>query len=146
MTNQPESTNTMDIAIATRLDTNDFDTVVADTRKALSDQGFGILTEIDVTATMEAKLGEKMERYLILGACNPPLAHRALEVTRQIGLLLPCNVVVREDGDAVMVEAMNPELMVKVVDDPGMEAVATDATIRLRAAIDALNAKATSGA
>ena len=144
MTYRHESNNTMDMAIATRLETSDFEGVVADTRQALSDQGFGILTEIDVTATMEAKLGEKMERYLILGACNPPLAHRALEVTRQIGLLLPCNVVVREDGDAVMVEAMNPELMVKVVDDPGMEAVAADATSRLRAAIDALNAKATS--
>lgn len=136
----------MAMAIATRIDTGDFDGVVADTRKALSDQGFGILTEIDVTATMEAKLGEKMERYLILGACNPPLAHRALEVTRQIGLLLPCNVVVREDGDGVLVEAMNPELMVKVVDDPGMEAVAADATSRLNAAIEALSAKASSGA
>lgn len=145
MTNRRESSS-MDMAIATRLEASDFDGVVADTRKALSDQGFGILTEIDVTATMEAKLGEKMERYLILGACNPPLAHRALEVTRQIGLLLPCNVVVREDGDAVMVEAMNPDLMVKVVDDPGMEAVAADATSRLNAAIEALSAKATSGA
>lgn len=79
------------------LDTG-FATTVDRVREALAAQGFGILTEIDVTATLKAKLDHDMEDYVILGACNPPLAHRALEVDRSIGLLLPCNVVVRADG------------------------------------------------
>ncbi len=76
-----------------------FDDAVEMTRKVLFEQGFGILTEIDVKATLKAKLGEDLENHLILGACNPALAHRAVNVDRQIGLLLPCNVVVRSDPD-----------------------------------------------
>ena len=86
----------MGIALSTTLHTS-FDDAVERTRRALSEQGFGVLTEIDMKATLKAKLGEDMENYLILGACNPPLAHRAINVDRQIGLLLPCNVVVRSD-------------------------------------------------
>ena len=86
----------MSYALSTTLHTT-FEDAVERTRKALSDQGFGVLTEIDMKATLKAKLGEDMEDYLILGACNPPLAHRAVNVDRQIGLLLPCNVVVRAD-------------------------------------------------
>ena len=84
-----------------------------------------------------------MEDYLILGACNPPLAHRAVGELRQIGLLLPCNVVVRSDAareGTVIVEAMNPALMVEVTDEPGLRPVAAEATTRLQAAIAALNA------
>ncbi|MBF6095611.1 DUF302 domain-containing protein [Nocardia cyriacigeorgica] len=121
--------------------TTSFDDAVARTRTALAEQGFGILTEIDMRATLKAKLGHDMEDYLILGACNPPLAHRAVEIDRQIGLLLPCNVVVRrsrDNDDEVIVEAMNPQLMVQVTDEPALSPVAADAGTRLRAAIDSL--------
>ncbi|WP_254715381.1 DUF302 domain-containing protein [Actinomadura sp. NAK00032] len=107
-------------------------------RAALKDQGFGVLTEIDVRATLLEKLGETMEDYLILGACNPPLAHRALEADRRIGLLLPCNVVVRtEDGDT-LVEALDPQVMATVSEQPGLEPVAEDAAGRLTAALESL--------
>lgn len=130
----------MALAISTTLRSS-FEDAVEMTRKVLSDQGFGVLTEIDVKATLKAKLGEDMENYLILGACNPALAHRAVNVDRRIGLLLPCNVVVRSDPDddgAVIVDAMDPQIMVQVADQPGLREVADDAAAKLRAAIDAL--------
>ncbi|MFF1511239.1 DUF302 domain-containing protein [Streptomyces sp. NPDC058326] len=120
-----------------RLDA-DFDTTVTAVRKALADQGFGILTEIDVKATLKAKLGHDMEDYLILGACNPPLAHQALEADRSIGLLLPCNVVVRRDGDRTAVQALDPSTMVTLTGLPALEPVATDAAARLDAALVSL--------
>ncbi|MFF3595449.1 DUF302 domain-containing protein [Kitasatospora indigofera] len=107
-------------------------------RAALAEQGFGILTEIDVQATLRAKLDEEIEEYVILGACNPSLAHRALEVDRRIGLLLPCNVVVRAADGHTVVEVMDPQLMVRVTEQPGLEAVADEAAGRLRAALGAL--------
>ncbi|WP_280507028.1 DUF302 domain-containing protein [Nocardia flavorosea] len=130
----------MDIALSTTLHTG-FDEAVERTRTALSEQGFGVLTEIDMQATLKAKLGEDMENYLILGACNPPLAHRAVGVDRRIGLLLPCNVVVRRDpaaADTVIVEAMNPDIMVEVTGEPALNPVAAEAATKLRAAIDSL--------
>ncbi|MEE3849766.1 DUF302 domain-containing protein [Gordonia sp. LSe1-13] len=130
----------MHLGYTTTLQTT-FDDAVARTREALSDQGFGVLTEIDVKATLKTKLDEDMENYLILGACNPPLAHRALGIDRQIGLLLPCNVVVRDDTEnsgTVIVEAMNPDIMVEVTDAPGLPDVAADAASKLKAAIAAL--------
>lgn len=132
----------MNLAISTTLRTDRFDDAVERTRTALAEQGFGVLTEIDMTATLKAKLGQDMEDYRILGACNPPLAHRAVEVDRQIGLLLPCNVVVRRDpGDdgTVIVEAMDPDVMVQVTGEAGLEPIASEAATRLRAAIDALS-------
>lgn len=110
-------------------------------RVALKDQGFGVLTEIDVQATLRQKLDAVMEDYVILGACNPPLAKRALDADRDIGLLLPCNVVVRADGpDATLVQALDPQVMVEVTGRPELKAVADEATVRLRAALDALTA------
>jgi uncharacterized protein (DUF302 family) len=130
----------MNIAISTPVHAS-FDDAVARTRAALAEQGFGVLTEIDVKATLKAKLGADIEDYLILGACNPPLAHRALEANRQIGLLLPCNVVVRTDPDhagTVLVEAMDPGLLVEVTGEPELRPVAEEVTGRLQAAIDSL--------
>ena len=130
----------MGYALSTTLHTS-FEDAVERTRKALSDQGFGVLTEIDMKATLKAKLGEDMEDYLILGACNPPLAHRAVNADRQIGLLLPCNVAVRADVDSdntVIIDAMDPQVMVQLSDQPGLREVADEAGAKLQAAITAL--------
>ncbi len=110
------------------------------TRAALKEQGFGVLTEIDVKKTMKEKLGVDFRPYAILGACNPPLAHRALSADLGIGLLLPCNVVVYDNGDGTSsVEAMDPEAALGIVgDDPAIAAVAGEAKEKLRAAIDSL--------
>jgi uncharacterized protein (DUF302 family) len=132
----------MGIALSTTLKSS-FPDAVDRTRKTLAEQGFGVLTEIDMKATLKAKLGEDMEDYLILGACNPPLAHRAVNIDRQIGLLLPCNVVVRadpEDQTSVVVEAMNPQVLVDVTGEPALREVADEVTTKLQAAIDALAA------
>ncbi len=107
-------------------------------REALKSQGFGVLTEIDMRATMQAKLGAEIEDYLILGACNPSLAHRALTVDRNLGLLLPCNVVIRADGTGTAVQALDPQTMVAITGLPDLQPVADEATRRLRAALDSL--------
>ena len=107
-------------------------------RAALREQGFGVLTEIDVRATLREKLGEEMEDYLILGACNPALAHPALTVDRRLGLLLPCNVVVRADGEQTVVEALDPQVMVGVTETAELEPVADEAARRVRAALQTL--------
>ena len=130
----------MNIALSTTLTDTDFDTTVDAVKAALSDQGFGVLTEIDMQATLKAKLDEDMEQYLILGACNPTLAHRAVGVMRQIGLLLPCNVVVRADTStpgSIIVEAMNPDIMVQATGEPALSDVAAEATTKLQAALAA---------
>lgn len=134
----------MTYALSTTLHAS-FADAVERTRRALSEQGFGVLTEIDMKATLKAKLGEDMEDYLILGACNPPLAHRAVEADRQIGLLLPCNVVVRADPSqhgTVIVDAMDPKVMVQVSENPKLGEVADDAARKLRAAIASLDSTA----
>jgi len=111
-------------------------------RRALKEQGFGVLTEIDVRATLREKLGEDMEDYLILGACNPPLAHRALQVDRRVGLLLPCNVVVRAEGAQTLVEALDPEVMVSVTGRDDLGPVAAEAAARLQDALASLRNQA----
>lgn len=108
------------------------------TIESLKAQGFGVLTEIDVAATLDKKLGVKVDPYVILGACNPDLAHRALRAEPGIGLLLPCNVVLTEDGADVLVSAASPKAMFSVVQAASGDvvAIADEAEARLRKAIE----------
>lgn len=120
-----------------------FKQVVHDVRDALAAQGFGILTEIDVSATMREKLGAELEDYVILGACNPPLAHRALTADRAIGTLLPCNVVVRSAPEDTIVEAMDPQVMAGLSAEPEVAEVAAEAAARIRTALTAVGGEVT---
>lgn len=112
---------------------------VTRTREALGEQGFGVLTEIDVQATLRDKLGLEMEPYIILGACDPKLAHQALEVDRSIGVLLPCNVVVSGHGEGSTVQILDPQIMASVTQLPGLQPLADDASTRLQAVLDRLS-------
>lgn len=116
----------------------DFDRVVEKTRSALAEEGFGIVSEIDMAATLREKLGHEMEPYLILGACNPPFALKALLSDPGIGTLLPCNVVVRADGDGVVVDFMDPEAVLDLVKAPGVREVADDVRTRMEQVRDTL--------
>ena len=117
----------------------DYDQAVEQAKAALKEQGFGVLTEIDVKATMKVKLDVDFQRYVILGACNPPLAHQALSTDPSVGLMLPCNVVVYDNGDGTStVSALNPMAAIGVVGNAGLDAMATAATTKLTAAIDRL--------
>lgn len=117
-----------------------YEQAVRRTREALAEQGIGVLTEIDVRATLKHKIDAEMEDYVILGACNPRLAHRALEIDRTIGLLLPCNVVVRRDGEGSLVEAMDPQIMVTVPEIEQLRPIAEEASQRIKAVLDHLAA------
>jgi uncharacterized protein (DUF302 family) len=134
----------MDYGISIRIRAP-FAETAARVRDALRAQGFGVLTEIDVQATLRGKLGEEIEQYLILGACNPPLAHRALTADRRIGLLLPCNVVIRTEAGQTVVEALDPQVMVAVTGQQSLRPVADEAGARLRAALDSLQESSQEG-
>jgi len=119
-----------------------FEDAVAAVRVALSDQGFGVLTEIDVQATMKAKLNADLPPYLILGVCNPPLAYRALQAEPSVGLLLPCNVIIRQTDQGTVVEAIDPMTMVSVSGNPALQPVVDEVAVRLNAALATLAATA----
>jgi uncharacterized protein (DUF302 family) len=132
----------MGYALTTTVETS-FDDTLEDVRSALRDQGFGVLTEIDLAGTLKEKIDADIAPQVILGACRPPLAHAAVQAEPSIGLLLPCNVSVRslEDGRTA-VEAMDPRIMVSVTGNEALDAVATDAYDRLEAALTALGGSA----
>ena len=128
----------MGYALTTTVD-DTFKHTLAATRQALADQGFGVLTEIDLSATLKAKIDVDIAPQVILGACRPPLAYAAVQADPSIGLLLPCNVVVRSVGEnRSLVEALDPTVMVELTGNQGLAAVAADARTRLTAALDAL--------
>ena len=113
-----------------------FDEALERTKASLADEGFGVLTEIDMQGKLREKLGVEMQRYVIFGACNPPLAHKALQVEPEIGLLLPCNVIVYEDARGTVVSAVDPDAMLSVVGESrAIREVARDAKARLSRAI-----------
>ena len=128
---------TVEYSLAIETD-RDFDDVVADTRAALAAEGFGVLTEIDVQATMKAKLDIDRDEYLILGACNPPLAHQALEAEPELGVLLPCNVVVYRTGGKTRVSAVAAEQMLGMVGNEALQPVAAEVAARLRHVLDSI--------
>ena len=116
----------------------DMDEAESKVRELLAGEEFGILTEIDVAATLRDKLGVTRDPYRILGACNPRLAADALENEADIGLLLPCNVILYRDGEDTVVAALDPATMVELTDNPALEEVATEARIRLERVIDVI--------
>lgn len=116
-----------------------FDTVLQRVLDALKVEGFGVLSDIDLRKAMKDKLGKDIAAHRILGACNPPLAYKALQAEAAIGLLLPCNVTVRQgEGDEVIVGFLNPDLMVQLTENAAMQEVAQDASARLHRVSDAL--------
>ena len=112
-----------------------FDEVDQEVRAALADQGFGVVTEVDMQATLLNKIGVEIDPQIILGVCNPKYAHRSLQIEPSIGLLLPCNVVIRKIDTGTVVEMINPEMMVQITDNPEMKQIANEVSERLSAAL-----------
>ncbi len=126
-----------DYAYRTRLNLP-YEQAVEKVAEALKGEGFGVLTQIDVKATLKKKLDADFRKYVILGACNPPLAHQALEAELEIGLLLPCNVIVYEEDGGSVVSIVDPISMLGVVENPNLDPVAQEARTRLQRVIEAV--------
>ena len=117
----------------------DLDTAEARARHALSAEGFGVLTEIDIQATLKEKIDADVAGYKILGACNPPLAHQAMQTEPRIGVMLPCNVILRDVGDGqTEVSAIDPVASMAAVENDGLGEIAADVRDRLRRVVDAM--------
>lgn len=127
----------MAYTIDRRFDGAAIDSVESRLRSALAEQGFGVLTYIDVQATMKAKLGAETAPYRILGACNPGMAHAAIELEPQVGAMLPCNVILRELDGGVMASAIDPVASMQAIDNPQLHAKAADVRALLEAAVTA---------
>jgi uncharacterized protein (DUF302 family) len=137
--------NHMDYGFGTRV-AGSFDEVLPRVQAALKDEGFGVLSDLDIQAAMREKLGVEMRRYRILGACAPALAFKVLQAEPDIGLMLPCNVVVREDDDAaVQVSVIDPARMAQTVDQPAVREVAAEVTQRLQRVLEKLQRSEPSG-
>lgn len=128
-----------DYGISTAVDL-EYGQAVERTKEELANEGFGVLSEIDIAATLKKKLDVDFRPYVILGACNPPLAHRALTAERDLGLLLPCNVIVyaADEGGGSVVAAMDPEAALELTRNPEVREVATDVKARLRRVLEAV--------
>ena len=119
---------------------SDFDAAIEQVTAELKKEGFGVLTSIDVKATLKTKIDVDFRPYTILGACNPPLAHNALSIAPEVGMLLPCNVTVAQEEDGrILVSIIDPEMMLGVVENPALESIACDAKERLSRVAAALN-------
>jgi uncharacterized protein (DUF302 family) len=128
----------MSYTITSRLENVGFDDAVARTRTALQGEGFGVLTEIDVKKTLKAKIGADIDEYLILGACNPQMAHHALELEPRVGAMLPCNVIVRSVDGAVEVSAIDPVASMTAIDNAELKQVAGTVRDKLRRVVESL--------
>jgi uncharacterized protein (DUF302 family) len=128
----------MSYTITRRIDGASFEEVEARARQALSAKGFGVLTEIDVKATMKKKIDRDMEDYLILGACNPTMAWEAIGLEPRVGAMLPCNVILRQVGDGVEVSAVDPVASMTAIDNPKLMAVAGEVRALLAEAVEAI--------
>lgn len=115
-----------------------FDEVNAEVRTALTDQDFGIITEVDMQATLRNKIGVEIDSQIILGVCNPKYAYRSLQIEPSIGLLLPCNVVIRKTDAGTVVEMINPEMLVQITDNSEMKQIANEVTEMLSKTLDSL--------
>ncbi len=134
----------MTYTITTTIDAQ-FDDVVAEVTTALEDEGFGVLSTIDLQTTLKEKLDVEIDQYQILGACNPALAHQGLAEEPALGALLPCNVIVYEADDAVVVSAVDPQRLLDVTDNPQLEAIATDVYERFERVITTIAERFPSG-
>lgn len=134
-----EASENVDYGMVTLLGAS-YEDAIAKVTAALKEEGFGILSEIDVKATMKEKLDLDFPKYVILGACNPKFAHQALTIEPQLGLLLPCNVIVYEDEGGTTVSIVDPAQMMSVANNPALEPVAAEVRERLQRVVAALTA------